>query len=157
MMLSRLTSVTSLLSFWFRWYSSSAIINQEILWITGGAFHQTSTELVDPTLPFALPGPELPLPFDGHCMTKINDSTIVLTGGIGNEGAMLMVDTTKDFEMTFGPKMKTHRWLHGCAIIEVQNEIHVIVAGGYDENGVTRSTELWNSKTSEWIQGRKFI
>ena len=88
-------------------------------------------------------------------MTKINDAKIVLTGGIGNEGAMLMVDTTKDFEMDFGPKMKTHRWLHGCVTIKFKNEVHVIVAGGYNENGVTRSTELWNSNTSEWIHGRK--
>ena len=48
----------------------------------------------------SIPGPELPMPFDGHCITKLNDSFVILNGGIENDGKTLIVNTTgKNYAM----------------------------------------------------------
>ena len=84
-----------------RWYSAGIVLNKDIFWVTGGAFHQKSTELVMLNGPnISIPGPELPMPFDGHCITKLNDSFVILNGGIENDGKTLIVNTTgKDYTM----------------------------------------------------------
>ena len=56
------------------------------------------------------------------------------------------------------PKMSSEKWLHGCATFIHNDKIHVIVAGGYGENGVLDSTEIWNIDSDEgWIQGKQKI
>ena len=84
-----------------RWYSAGIVLNKDIFWITGGAFHQKSTEWVMLNGPnISIPGPELPMPFDGHCITKLNDSFVILNGGIENDGKTLIVNTTgKNYAM----------------------------------------------------------
>ena len=49
----------------------------------------TTTEYVSIDGETAL-GPELPMIFDSHCATKINDSLVILTGGFGNHGETLL-------------------------------------------------------------------
>ena len=38
-------------------------------------------------------GPYLPMDFFYHCATKLNDSFVLLTGGVYNNGKTLLVDT----------------------------------------------------------------
>ena len=52
--------------------------------------------------------------------------------------------------------MSGEKWLHGCATFIHNDKIHVVVAGGYSENGVLDETEIWNVNSDEgWIQGKK--
>ena len=51
--------------------------------------------------------------------------------------------------------MSGEKWLHGCATFIHNDKIHVVVAGGYSENGVLDSTEIWNVSDEGWIQGKK--
>ena len=52
--------------------------------------------------------------------------------------------------------MSGEKWLHGCATFIHNDKIHVVVAGGYSENGVLNLTEIWNVNSDEgWIQGKK--
>ena len=52
--------------------------------------------------------------------------------------------------------MSGEKWLHGCATFIHNDKIHVVVAGGYGENGVLDLTEIWNVNSDEgWIQGKK--
>ena len=65
---------------------SASVVTKNGLWITGG-FHGwnenntflSSTEFVTPTQ--ALMGPEMPYAITGHCIIKIDESTVILTGG----------------------------------------------------------------------------
>ena len=99
----------------------------------------------------SIPTLELPLPFDGQCVTKVGNN-VLLTGGIGNQGKTLALSYDV---LYYGPKMSGEKWLHGCATFIHNDKIHVVVAGGYSENGVLDSTEIWNVSDEGWIQGKK--
>ena len=100
-------------------------------------------------------GPELPWNFDRHCMAKINDSHVILTGGWYNGTETLLVDTKSDFEMKPGPSMTNKRGDHTCGIFTDQGNGYdwVIVAGGFGEDYLS-SIELWDPISNDgWIEG----
>ena len=89
-----------------RKWSSSAVLDDDTLWITGG--HDDSAFLL--TTEFiradgsSVPGPDLPDEFGRHCVTRVNETHVILTGGYNIDGATVLVDVT-DFSMVYGPTM----------------------------------------------------
>ena len=75
--------------------ASSVMINPSVLWVTGGkhfvegsplAVNLASTEylsLADGSP--SGPGPNLPIHVWGHCLFAMDESGIILTGGVSNE------------------------------------------------------------------------
>ena len=88
-------------------------------------------------------------------MTKLNDFTILITGGTGyeNDGVTLLIDTSMNYSMSYGPKLNTRRFYHGCGTFVSENQVFVIVAGNYPDSSNPRSSELWNPGLDQWIEG----
>ena len=64
-------------------------------------------------IPFSIgatPGPDLPMGFLYHCMAKIDQSRVILTGGADLNGQTLLVDiSNEDYFMVPGPKLAHER------------------------------------------------
>ena len=117
-----------------------------------GTGSETTTEYVSIDGESLL-GPELPMNFDSHCATKINDSLVILTGGFGNHGETLLVTIPKN-EMISGPKLLHERYYHGSGVFTNEGVEVVVVAGGYNGHEFLTSTEIWiPSSGSGWIEG----
>ena len=79
-----------------------------------------------------------------HCATKVNDSLVILTGGIDNLGGTLIVDiASPNYPMIPGPQMLHKRYYHASGTFIVNNVTVLIVAGGYDGHEFLSSTEIW--------------
>ena len=65
--------------------ASSIIINDNTLWVTGGAYH-TSTEYV--TMAGTMLGPDLPMTLSHHAMVAINSTCAMVIGGIQLTGRL---------------------------------------------------------------------
>ena len=102
----------------------------------------------------------------GHCMTKVNESHILLTGGYGtgsgsgselisaSASSYLYSEETGFFKIE---NMKTPRNDHGCSLI---NDKVVFVAGGVSfidyknhKVGKGKETEYLNLATLTWSTG----
>ena len=109
------------------------------------------------------PGPELPVGFNAHCMSKIGN-LVILSGALGSglptdnrEVDTLVVDISKNFTMTYGPKMIESRFSHSCGSIYHNGKTYMIVSGGFsiDTDDELATTELWDPTSDEgWIKGK---
>ena len=120
-----------------RHFSSSVILNNDVLWITGGntPLSTNSSEFVRLNRPSEI-GPALPLNLNGHCMTKINDTHVIITGGVNNKGQSIIVDVTT-FEMILGPRLSSERSYHACESFYYEGRPFVVVAGGFNWDDLT--------------------
>ena len=128
-------------------FSSSVVLNDDLLWIigiyykkfkyfalifqlilkniwffgkTGGiaSTEKASSEFVSLTQPSRI-GPDLPGQYSfAHCMTKVDEDLVILTGGSSNnghhDGETLLVNPNPNdnFTMTPGPRLETSQvWL----------------------------------------------
>ena len=111
------------------------------------------------------PGPELPVGFKSHCMSRI-DNLVILSGALGSgaptgnrEVDTLVVDISNNFTMTYGPKMIKSRFSHSCGSIYHNGKSYVVVSGGMSNDtekiiGLA-TTELWDPTSDEgWIEGK---
>ena len=165
-----------------RYDGASTVLNEEILWITGGKskslagtrvfeqfqfyfeFYYTylilggtvqSTEIVRLDQPSSIPGPDLPMLFGRHCMTKINENLVIIIGGDYSYSQTVLVDVGRNFSMSSGPQLIHDRWNHACGTFIYNGKPIVIVAGGYDLSSTNLSTELWDPTSGHgWIEGR---
>ena len=139
--------------------ASSVVLNQEILWITGGHGNQSSTELISVDQP-PVKGPDFPFRIDCHSMIHVNSKTIYLIGGSKDgitSNETWIIDPTKNFEMKSGPTLNVRRRVHSCSKLNIDGKIHVVVAGGMAENCETlHSVELLDisSPNQTWIIGK---
>ena len=111
---------------------------------------------------FSTTGPELPVGFTSHCMSRIGN-LVILSGGRrswtppGNrEVDTLVVDISNNFTMTYGPKMIESRFSHSCGSIYHNGKTYMIVSGGFsiDTDDELATTELWDPTSDEgWIEG----
>ena len=112
------------------------------------------------------PGPELPVGFKEHCMSRI-DNLVILSGALGSgaptdnrEVDTLVVDISNNFTMAYGPKMIESRFSHSCGSIYHNGKTYMIVSGGFsiDTTGIQKelaTTELWDPTSDEgWIEGK---
>ena len=89
----------------------------------------------------------LPEPLAGHCMTRVNQSHILITGGYKGGDRILISSYLYSEETGFTKieDMKTPRAYHGCSAI---NDNVVFVAGGK-----ARETEYLDPTTQTWRVG----
>ena len=146
---------------YYRWYSASVVLNKNTLWITGGYEFESvlySTEFVNLDQSTAISGPDLNVedyvPFY-HCMTKLNETTVISTGGLGNYGKTLIIDvSSQDYLIMPGPKMEWERNGHACGTFISNGKIMVIVVGGSDDLNFIGTTEIWDPSSDKgWVQG----
>ena len=57
-----------------------------MLWVTGGLgqnhFESNTTELIDIKHGISAKGAQLPINLQSHCLIKINENQVLLTGGL---------------------------------------------------------------------------
>ena len=133
------------------------------LWITGGAGSPKTSEWIRLDQP-PTKGPDLPMNFVNHCMTRINETHVILIGGIDNNGQTLIIDVANDFKMTAGPNLKYARSGHACGTYSTPYGNQIVVAGGeiYLRDNYTeiflKSTEIWNPAIDmDWLQGTSLL
>jgi len=93
----------------------------------------------------------LPVMMSSHCMTWVNQSHILLTGGIigDDEYSAASYLYSEETGFTRIADMKTRRSNHGCSLI---NESLVFVAGG-NKGSNRNSTEYLDLATLTWFDG----
>ena len=89
---------------------------------------------------------------------EYKEQAIYIIGGIQNGEASRetwIVNPEKDFEIVKGPRTKFARYSHSCGKMELDGEVVLIVAGGYDGKQALNSVEILQpNKTEErWIPG----
>ncbi len=148
------------------WAVGIALDDTKLL-ITGGrdiknnSYVAGTTEIVSPGKP-TISGPTLPFPSVSHCLTKINETTLFLSGGfrpeIGAENAtyFYFLDTQTWIP---GPDMVNVRGDHACtAYRDLKDQQVIMVAGGYqnpfNEENVRNSTEILDLSTNSWTLGK---
>ena len=144
-----------------RAWSSSTLLYNELIWIVGGKSYGLglcSTELLDIHSGKTKRGKNLPFTIKSHCTVEYNEHSLYIIGGLQNEVASRetwIVNPEKDFEIAKGPHLKFARFSHSCDKMELDGEVVLIVAGGYDGIHALNSVEILRpNKTEEgWIPG----
>jgi len=93
----------------------------------------------------------LPKSMSGHCLTSLNKTHVLLTGGLteyGPSSASFIYNEEEGF--TRIEDMKTRRKDHGCSII---NDSTVLVAGGSGDDGKLSSSEYLDLTSLTWSPG----
>ena len=88
-------------------------------------------------------------------MAKLNETTVISTGGLGNYGKTLIIDMShEDYLIMSGPKMEWERNGHACGTFISNGKIMVIVVGGSDDLNFIGSTEIWDPSSDKgWVPG----
>ena len=161
-----------------RWTAASIVLNETILWITGGwdvnGLPLLSSEYIK--LSGSSPGPDLPMYLQKHAMIAINKTHSMIIGGFGSFGVL---EASDDLDLTFyfnhgnqqwvdGPRLIQARKFHAVGIVNDQVTMTnlVIVTGGqakegYYDNAIHLSNKLhtFNSTEilvdSQWLPGKK--
>ena len=94
------------------------------------------------------PHVRLPEGLSGHCLTSLNNTHLLLTGGNPTTAAAYLYSEQDGF--TRIEDMKTARYGHGCSVI---NDNTVIVAGGRDNYKDISSTEYLDLNSFKWVEG----
>jgi hypothetical protein len=145
-----------------RYDAASVVWNNTTLWLTGGHLDTgktKSTEFVQ--LTGTTPGPDLPLKVSRHCLVSLNDTTLLLIGGILKEGTYSKATffyNTDHNTWTEGPSLIIGRYEHSCALFKSPKHDHndtVIVTGGFNNvDGSLTSTKLLNLDSNSWQSGK---
>ena len=82
-----------------------------------------------------------------HCSVVLSDNTVMVIGGKTGGGVTNNVEAWKvsqefDFQPVQVPNMKHTRQDHGCAVISINNQEVVIVAGGWLHPGHSNSVPV---------------
>lgn len=143
--------------------AASIVINETLLWVTGGSNGDESlmsTEFIElhGGSGSTSPGPDMPIALDGHSMVSLNSTTAMVIGGYSNgwSSKTFYFDLNSSF-WTNGPELKSPREYHASAILtdSVTNIKYVIVAGGYKSDYLSSVEVLeFSSSAQEWTQGK---
>ena len=138
--------------------SAAVAMGSHQLWITGGYDDSSEdvmfTEIVDFTSSPAsvVRGPELPMPMDGHCIVKLNESTVLFM----YRYKTFFFDYSAQ-AWTNGPDMSYDRYDFGCAIVKWgYGSSRVVVAGSvYGEGGSTSEFLMLDDPNGlKWSAGK---
>ena len=143
----------------------SVALNNTTLWITGGISTfphwqcRNTTEFLKFNHSKSIPGPILPRKcIKRHCLTKLNESMIIITGGYPYVNEIYLVDMFKNFSIIKGPPLLIGRHDHSCGTFKLNDKTMVIVSGGTDGNSKPipiNSTELWDPTSQDgWAKGK---
>ena len=160
------TFVTQELPQVWRSGEASIVINDNILWLTGGQNFGAlaSTEYV--TLTETILGPDLPTALFGHEMVAINSTCSMVIGGTSGYSKHVPMHSASTFyydhnegEWITGPSLMQARGRHAAGIVtdDVTGEDFVAVTGGVAvtegyHSGSLDSTEILQD--GEWVQGK---
>jgi len=138
---------------------AASVVTPLGLWVTGG---YDGDQFLDTTEIWSnnqsQPHVRLPEGLVGHCLTSLNTTHQLLTGGYtgrsskdGYPTAAAYIFSEED-GFTRIEDMKTPRYLHGCSVI---NDSTVIVAGGQedDDDDFIYSTEYLDLNSLMWAEG----
>ena len=146
-----------------RWYAASIVLNDNILWVTGG-FAQNlgylaTTEYV--TVTGTMLGPDLPMTLVYHAMVAINSTCSMVIGGCNDMNQFSYYASTHYYhhnegKWITGPSLMQARSKMASGIItdEVSDEPFIVVTGGYYYAHLD-STEIFQD--GEWVQGKEII
>ncbi len=153
--------------FEYRAYAASVVVklgngNAQSLWIAGGYGKERSnlksTEFINagpgpgPGSWNVTQGPDLAYPTAGHCLVKISNTKVALTGGRVNKTTKLRNVSSYDFDekkWSRIPEMKVGRSGHSCGRIKAGKTTYIVVAGGRTDNSVTDTVELWGMDVND--------
>ena len=140
-----------------RQWSAAVAINSHQLWVTGGygGSWLASTEIVDilANPPTVVPGPELPVRMNGHCIVQLNQSTVLFMGGSPNRKKTFFFDIPSQ-TWTDGPDMNHDRRDFGCSTMTTGSDLLVVASGGYDSPSTTELLNMGNSNGLKWSAGK---
>jgi hypothetical protein len=135
--------------------AASIVLNDNILWVTGGynGGRLASSEYV--TMSGTMTGPDMPMALESHAMVAINSTCSLVIGGFPGEGA---VSSTffydhNEGEWITGPTLMHGRSGHAAGIVtdKVTHEDFVVVTGGWAVGYPMDSTEILQD--GNWVQG----
>ena len=105
-------------------------------------------------------GPDSPFLVYHHCITAINETTMISIGGTRDKLSYVRYKTTMYFdhqsqEWTIGPEMNLKRFRHACGKLVVGNASIIVVAGGYTNNEyhTSKSVEFLLANDT-WVEGK---
>ena len=136
-----------------RYLASSIVVNDSLLWITGGRSYDDkyidldSTEFISTNGDVKL-GTPLPNALSSHCMVNLNGSIMVVGRmRIGHQSKTLLYDTdTSKFTSSSGPTLITSERNFACAVFNSSfhgdRPVAIVTGGG--------QTEVWNSTKTQW-------
>jgi len=134
-----------------RTYAAS-VVTPLGLWVTGGYYYgqvHDTTEIWSNN--GSQPHVRLPEAMAGHCLTSLNKTHALLTGGgYPSERSFAAFIYNEEEGFTRIEDMKTARWFHGCTVI---NDSTALVAGGSSDHGPLSSTEYLDLTSLTWSPG----
>jgi len=135
----------------YRRSNAASVVTPLGLWVTGGEgdwYGRDTTEIWSNNQ--SLPSVRLPEGMWGHCLTNINNTHALLTGGVTSSGSAPASSSAFLYSEKDGftriQDMKTARYYHGCSLI---NDSTVMVAAGDYKS----STEYLDLTSLTWTLG----
>ena len=121
-----------------RYEAASIVTDGGELWVTGG--YKKANDYLDTTELVTTEGQETSISLEkqvyGHCVTRINATRAILTGGVTGGGAnskstyFIDLTTMEVLEKGPEPNLNDARLNHGCTTFRHKNDTVVLVAGG---------------------------
>ena len=135
----------------------SIIVNGSLL-ISGGSKDKGKTDTIELVSLTASSEAEfkLPLPLLIHCNIQINDSTVMITGGVSED---ILAETYYQNlftgKFTKGPDMNEARFYHACTKFQLNGVNYAIVLGGADKTSIEflnldKNDSKWTTANSEY-------
>ena len=133
--------------------SDNVVINGSLILI--GGTNSVDVKMVSPNEKKSLP--DIPVEVSGHCVTKLDEKTIMVAGGFV-AGAYTKDTWVLDLQTeTWSPShpMITTRFNPMCTMFKIGDKAINVVAGGWDGYGRTDLVEYFDYQAnSGWIQGQ---
>ena len=108
---------------------------------------------------------DLPFTISAHCTLKINETTVLITGGTqdgkyGSDATWFMDIFT--FKISPGPRLRTGREDHGCATLNLGGKNYGIITGGWrfktlDTTEILDLQDLEASKPWKFWKNGKYL
>ena len=142
-------------------YPASVVLDTGRFWLTGGSqptnfsIRTDDTEIISQT--DVKPGPTLPEPIDGHCMVRINSTTIALlsgkVSGSNTDKTWFIHTNTEPWMKVAGPTVNTARYIPGCAKFEFKGDTFLALMGSGQPQHA-KKVEFLKIKDTNWITGK---
>ena len=141
-------------------HAGYAVVNDSILWITGGVIHNITedeylythstlfVEVYGPSGWSVYPGPDLPNTNWFHCMVNSDELMKAFSiGGMDEQYAALngtQIFNSNDQTWEHGPSLMEPRADFGCGLLKDGNDHILIAVGGYNWFGISNTVEMYN-------------
>ena len=96
----------------------------------------------------------------GMCAVKISENEIFVIGGVDGSSyrnEVWIYDPQNGFARTQGPSLTTKREYHSCSTMRDGEKTLIVVAGGFGQNGLLDSVEIYDPTDNTWHSGKKIF